>query len=288
VYSETIGTGGVDTATVGVFASGRRSLFKEAWTELVETVRYRPLIRALVSTSLRTENVGTVFGYLWWLLDPLLLAGVYIIVIDVILRRGGPDFGVFVLTSVISWKYFAGGVRNAIGVTLGKERQMRQVRFPRVILPMSSILTETVRFAFGLVVVIAVASGYYGIYPHRTLPLVLAVAAVQGVFALGVAFFLSSLNVFFRDVQHAVAYFFQAWFFLSPGLYTISTVPAQYRDIYELNPFATILPAYHAILLEHRFPDLTALGIVAALAVALLAAGFLFFVRLAGSFAKVN
>jgi ABC-2 type transport system permease protein len=213
--------------------------------------------------------------------------GVYYVLVKVIFRSGFKDFEVFLFTSVVVWKFFAAGVGKAIIITVTKERQMRHVRFPNVVFPIAAVFTEGVRFVVALIVLVCAAVGF-GIVPEPTLPLILIVAAVQAVLTLGFAVFLSAVNIFFRDVQHITAYVFQAWFFLSPALYPISAVPSDYRQLYELNPFATLLPAYHGILLEGRLPDFTALGAVGLAAMVFLGAGYAFFVRVEPAFAKVS
>ena len=94
--------------------------------------------------------------------------------------------------------------------------------------------------------------------------------------------------MFFRDVGHVTTYVFQAWFFLSPGLYRVEAIPEEYRELYELNPFATILPAYHTILLDQTAPPWIGLAKVTVLSLGLLVIGYLFFVRTAPAFAKVR
>jgi ABC-type polysaccharide/polyol phosphate export permease len=271
----------------GTAFSARNSLFRDAWREAVETYRFRPLIRALVSTSLRTENIGTLLGYLWWLIDPLLLVLSFYLLVGIAFRQGGTDVALFISISVVAWKFFAAGTRNALVSTAAKERQMRHVRFPRVVFPISSLIAESVRFAFGLVVlIVAIAIVETGI--DITLPFVLVIILIQFIFALGVAFFLAALNIFFRDVQHLTLHAFQAWFIVSPGLYEASVIPERYQSIYELNPFATILPAYHSLLLDHAISNPVGLAKVGAASVFMLLFGYLFFVRLEPSFAKVS
>jgi len=254
----------------------RAPLLRQGWQELVEISRFRPLVHHLVSSSLRTENAGTVFGFLWWLLDPLLLMVVYVFLIDVILRRGTPDYPVFVLTAVIAWTFFAGATRTSIGQTLAKERLMRQVSFPKAVIPLAATTAEACHFVFGLAVLTVFAIPF-GIVPHPVLPFVLVVAAVQLVLTLGVAYLLSALNVFFRDTQHLAVYFFRLWFYLSPALYALADVPPRFRDVYALNPFTTLFTSYRAVLIEHTLPDLSALALVAAGSVLVLVVGYLFF-----------
>jgi lipopolysaccharide transport system permease protein len=188
---------------------------------------------------------------------------------------------------VVVWKFFAAGTRNALVVTASKERHMRHVRFPRTVFPISSMIAEGFRFAFGLVVLL-VALVVVGEGLDWTLPLLGAVVAVQFVFTLGVAFALAALNVFFRDVQHITLHAFQAWFFISPGLYTVDAIPDKYRGLYDLNPFAHILPAYHSLLLNNEFANPVGLAKVGAASLLILLVGYLLFVRLEPSFAKVS
>jgi lipopolysaccharide transport system permease protein len=211
----------------------------------------------------------------------------YYLLVAVAFRQGGTDVALFLSISVVVWKFFTAGTRNALVITAAKERQMRHVRFPRAVLPLSSLLAETVRFAFALVILIAVI-GLLGPGLDITLPLILPIVAIQLLFALGTAFLLGALNVFFRDVQHITFHAFQAWFFLSPGLYTIDAIPQEYRRVYDINPFAHILPAYHSLLLNHELANPIGLVKVAGVSVATLVLGYLVFVRLQPAFAKVT
>ncbi|MGZ4387314.1 MAG: ABC transporter permease [Gaiellaceae bacterium] len=265
-----------------------RTLLTDARQELRSLHRYRELLSYMTSTALSTTYSGTFLGYVWWLLDPLMLMVVYVVFVGTILGRGGGgNFGLFVFNSVLVWKFFSSGVRNAIGLTLSKSGLMRQVAFPHSVLPLSSVLAETVHFAVGLAILVAIAVPF-GIYPQPALPLVLAVVAIQLMLTLGFAFLLSALNVIFRDVHTLIGHLFQFWFFLSPALYNLSFVPERYRRVYMLNPFATLLPAYHDLLLEHRLPDFGGLAIVAVFSLAMVVGGFLAFVRLQPAFAKVQ
>ena len=265
----------------------RRSILGAAGDELRAVARYRRLVHMLISSSLRTENVSTVFGYLWWLLDPLFMMGAYVLLIDVIFRSGVRDFPLYVLMSITAWKYFAAGARDAMALTLSKERQMRQVTFPKLVLPLAAVLAESIRFAVALTIVLCIAVGF-GHLPHWTFVALPLVGAVQFVFTLAVAIFLSALYMFFRDTQHVMTYLFQAWFFLSPALYAVSAVPHALEPVMRINPFGTILPAYHGIVLHHAAPDFAALGGVVAASTVLLAGAILFFVWVEPAFVKVH
>jgi lipopolysaccharide transport system permease protein len=275
-------------ATRSVRLYERHGLFREAWRDLRALTRYRELLRHLVRSAMARESTGTFFGIVWWLLDPLLLGLVFIFFVDVILGGGGMEnYALFVLMGVVVWKHFQSGVQNGITSTLVRQQLMRQVAFPKAVIPIAAGLAETFHFFIGLGVVILVAIPF-GVYPNMLYLLFPVLVAIQLALMLGVSFALSALNIFFRDVQNMAAYALRLGFFISPTLYAVPRIPEQYRDLYELNPFATILPAFHSILLQGKLHNAEQLAIVGGFSVVVLAVGYLVFVRLGRSFTKVD
>ena len=274
------------TVPLDLLAPPKRSLLREAWGEVRAIARRRHLLRLLVSSSLRTEHSNTVFGFFWWVLDPLLQMMVYVIFIGILLNRAGPDYPVFVLTAIISWELLVKATQGSAAATLRKERAMREVAFPKTILPLSEVISAGAHFmfAFGVLLIVAVP---FGIYPSAYALLVVPIALVQLALTAGIAFFISALNVFFRDTTKIVTYVFRMGFFLSPVLYPASIVPDRFRPIYDLNPFVTLFDAYRKIVMEHSMPEWSSLGIVAGGSIVALVLGYLFFVRLQTSFAKL-
>lgn len=272
-------------ARLDVPVESRRSVLREARDELRDVVRYRSLVGFLVSSSLRAEGSNTVLGVAWWVIDPMLLAAIYVVVVGGILGRGGEDFPIFILTALIAWLLFTKGARGAATTTMRKQRSMRQVAFPKSIVPLSRVLIEAVHFAFAFLVVLLAALPF-GIYPSALALLVVPIALVQLAFTLGVAYFLSAINIFVRDATKVTKYLFRVWFYLSPAIYPVSSVPERFRDVYELNPFAVLFPAYRAIVMDHTLPDFGALAILAGSSLVMLVLGYLFFVRLQPWFAK--
>lgn len=269
-----------------LLAPPKRSLLRDTWAELRAVARYRHLLRFLVSSSLRTENSNTVFGLFWWVLDPLLQMAVYVVFIGVILGRGGEDYPVFILTAIISWELLVKATRGSTAATVGKERAMRQVAFPKTVVPLAEVIGASVHFifAFGVLLVVAIP---FGIYPSPYALLIVPVVAVQLILITGLSYFLSALNVFFRDTTKIISYVFRMGFYLSPALYPASIVPDRYQDLYNLNPFVTLFDAYRAIVMYQSAPDWSALGIVAGVSTVGLVLGYLFFVRLQNSFSKL-
>lgn len=269
----------------GAAASGRP--WDGLLTELRSVVRYRELVRHLVRAALAKESTGRVFGALWWLIDPLVLVAVYVFFVDVILQSGGDDFALFVLVGALVWKHLSSGVITSMTTTLAREQAMRQVAFPRAVLPLSAVLAETIHLALGLLVYVAAAI-VFGVVVGPAFLFVLPLVAIQVVLVLGLSLALASLNVLYRDVQNLTSYVLRVGFFLSPALYAIDQIPESVRPVYLLNPFATLIPAFRDVMLYDRQPDWSAVGLVGLGSAVTLVAGFVVFTRLERWFAKVS
>jgi len=233
----------------GAAASGRP--WNGLLTELRSVVRYRELVRHLVRAALAKESTGRVFGALWWLIDPLVLVAVYVFFVDVILQSGGDDFALFVLVGALVWKHLSSGVITSMTTTLAREQAMRQVAFPRAVLPLSAVLAETIHLALGLLVYVAAAI-VFGVVVGPAFLFVLPLVAIEVVLVLGLSLALAALNVLYRDVQNLTSYVLRVGFFLSPALYAIDQIPESVRPVYLLNPFATLIPAFRDVMLYDR------------------------------------
>jgi ABC-type polysaccharide/polyol phosphate export permease len=263
------------------------SLVREAASEAAAIIRYRELVRHLVRGALAKESTGRVFGALWWLVDPIVLVGVYVFFVDVILKSGGENYALFVAVGVLVWKHLSSGVLASMSSTLTREQAMRQVAFPRGVLPLAAIIAETTHLLIGFGVYVAIAAVIFGIYATPVFLLVVPLVAIHVVLVLGLSFALSALNILYRDVQNLTNYALRIGFFLSPTLYAVTLIPEWIRPVYYLNPFATLIPAFRDVMLYHQHPDWLAVGQVGAVALVFLLLGFVTFTRLQRSFAKV-
>jgi ABC-type polysaccharide/polyol phosphate export permease len=261
----------------------------------------RRLIRYLVQADVKKKGSDTILGNVWWILDPLLQMLVYVILVSVIFSRGGPDYALFVFSAILPWKWFVSSVNDAIGSVRSQERLIKQLQFPKIVLPVSSTLAGVVGFAFGL---IPLAALLVLLFPHRIsayLLLVPVIAAVQLTFTLGVALLVSTANVFVRDVTNIARHALRLWFYLSPGLYSLSLVtesnigqeyPALVT-LLRLNPFAVFFEAYRSVIYgtadggPATAPNWLALGLLLLFSVVLVIVGTAVFKRLEPTFAKV-
>jgi lipopolysaccharide transport system permease protein len=267
---------------VGTFASveelpRQQCAGKGIRAELRALYRYRNLIRYLSSTELRGQNAGTVFGFLWWLLDPLLLTCVYFLLVIVFFKRNIPAYPVFIGTTLISWTFFTKGVRNSLTETLSAATALRAVAFPRSAVPLSVVVSEFAHFVFGMLVIVAMAMIGYGINPAPIDLSVVLIAIPQIMLSLGLAFLLIPVFFAFRDLERILTYVFRMWYYASPGLYTVAMIPDHLRAYYKFNPFSVLFPAYRSVLLHHQWPPFTSLAAVTGFSFALMFVGFIVF-----------
>jgi ABC-type polysaccharide/polyol phosphate export permease len=271
---------------------GPLGLLREAATE---TLARRRLIRYLVQADLRKRGADTLLGNVWWVIDPLLQMAVYVVLVSVVFDRGLPDYALFVFAAILPWKWFQTSVTDAVTSVSGADRLIKQVQFPKLVLPISSVVAGVASFSFGM---IPLAGLMLIMYPYRieaTLLLIPLIAVVQFVFSLAVTILVAGLNVFFRDIGNLARHLLRLWFYLSPGLYSIDMlrgaggdrVPAWIVDVLLLNPFAILFTSYRNVIYEGIPPDWTALGALLAVSFLLVAGSTLIFKRLEPTFAKV-
>jgi ABC-type polysaccharide/polyol phosphate export permease len=259
------------------------------------------LVRYLVQADIRKRGADTLLGNIWWVLDPLLQMLVYLVLVTIISRRPLIDYPLFIFAAILPWKWFTASIQDSTSSVVSSGSLIKQIAFPKLVLPVSSVVAGVVGFAFGLIPL----SGLILFYPDRITPyllLVPVIASVQLVFTMGMALFVSAGNVFFRDLGNVSRHVLRLWWFLSPGLYSLAMLDeiAVFRDhpvlktILALNPFAVLFEAYRSVIYGSSdpqagpmMPNWTSLAILLAASLVLVAFGIYVFKRLEPNFAKV-
>lgn len=252
----------------------------------------RELVLELVKRELGRTSANTILGNVWWVLDPLIQLGIYVLLVAILFDRAVPDYALFVFAALLPWKWFASSVMASLSSVVGRERIIRQVPFPKIVLPVSSILAHTTHLAFGFAVLVV---AMVVVYPHRLTAAVLwvpVVAAVQLILTLAVGVMLSAINVFYRDLTNLMRHALRLGLYLSPVLYSVTLVEERVRSdllvmVYRLNPFVTLLESYRAAIYGGTMPPLLQLYVVFVASTFVLLAAVVLFRRTEPSFAKV-
>jgi ABC-2 type transport system permease protein len=236
--------------------------------------RFVELTLMLARTEFKLRYFGSVLGYVWSLMRPLLFFGVLYLFFTKIVKvgKGVPHYGVYLLTGIVLWNYLSEATGNSVTCLLQREALLRKIRFPRMVIPLSVSLTATFNLGmnFIAVIVFALASG---ITPSiRWLEMIPIVGAFI-VLATGIAMLLSALYVRYRDVQPIWEVLLQVWFYGSPVMYVASRYgqfASGFEHIALANPTAMLLTQMgHAFIDPAKFPAAASVGGAAAVAVAI-------------------
>ena len=271
---------------------------------IADILSRRRLIRYLVQADMKKRGSDTLLGNVWWVLDPLLQMAVYVILVSVIARRPAPDYPLFIFAALLPWKWYASVVNDATTAVVNKDKLIRQIAFPKLVLPVSAASAGVVGFVWGLIPLGLLMLFYL----DRVQPVMLVwlpvIAVVQYVFSLASAVLVSAANVFFRDLGNAIGHGLRLWWFLSPGLYSLEAVRqtefVQQNPIIgtlaSLNPFAVLFEAYRAVIYGHPSgslsegphpPDLVSLLVLFGASLLFLGIAVILFKRVEPEFAKV-
>jgi len=253
---------------------------------LGEVWAYRELLYFLVWRDVKIRYKQTAIGVLWVILQPLLTMLVFTLFFGKLakLPSQGLPYPVFYFAAVVPWMYFSAALLASTNVVVENQRLITKVYFPRLILPISAVLSGLVDFAIGFVALVIFTLAY-GLRPGMVallLPLLLLLAVVT---ALGVGLWLSALNALYRDVKYVMPFLVQFWMLASPVAYPSSLVPEKWRWAYGLNPMAGVIDGFRWALTGHGQPPGPVMAVSAAAVVAVLLGGVIFFNRMEGDVA---
>lgn len=223
-----------------------------------EVFKYREFLKNSILKDLRTRYKGSIFGFLWTFLNPLLMLVVYSVLFSIIVRMPVDNYPIFLFSTLLAWNYFQSTIQSSSSIIVGSSNLIKKIYFPHEILPLSVVFSGLVNFIFGLFILVPALSlfGYYPNMQYIWLPLILF---VQVILTIGLSFLVSSLTVFFRDLEHMLTIFLSALFYITPVLFPITMVPEEYRWIFDWNPMVFLMSAYRDIFYYNQQPDFSAL-----------------------------
>ena len=256
-----------------------RLQFRETW-------EYRELLYFFVWRDVKVRYKQTLIGILWVVLQPLVSMGVFTLFFGRLakLPSDGLPYPLFYFAALAPWTYFSTALASATNVVVENQRIITRVYFPRLILPLSSVLSGLVDFAISFALLVLMVVGY-GMRPGVAvlwLPFLLLLALST---ALAVGLWLAALNALYRDVRYVIPFVMQFWLLASPVAYPSSVVPQRWQWLYGLNPMAGVIEGFRWSLTGHgQAPGGLLLASTAAVAL-LLAGGAMFFQRMEGTIA---
>jgi len=248
-------------------------------------VRYRSLISELVKGEVKLRYRGTWLGFLWSMLNPLIMTAVYTLVFSFYFRLGIPNYPVFLLCGLLPWIWFSEAIISGTNCLVDRPGFLRDAIFPSEVLPITLIATAMMNYVFSLPVLLIILLVFKVTLGWSLLALPV-IMAVQFSLTLGIVFFLGTYNVFFRDLRYIVQHILLAGFFLTPIMYDISIIPARFQLIYKLNPLMHIIEGYRQIFFRTDWPYWDNLGYVFVLGIVLVILGSRVFEAQKESFAE--
>ncbi len=252
-----------------------------------EVYRYRGLVSALVTRHLAARYRGSVLGFLWSFLNPLCLMLVYTLVFRYYVRFDSVDnYTIFLFCGLLPWIWLSSGLIEGTSSIVASGSLITKSLFPAHLLPIVSVLTAMVHFVLSLPLLF-VFMLLAGLEFHVTLLLLPIVVAVQFFLLCGLCLALSSLNVYFRDVQHVVANVLNLLFFLCPIIYPLTSVPDRFQFTMIYNPFAVLTTMYQQVVLEGVFPSFFGIVFVLLFSLLVLYLGVAIFDRHREGFAEM-
>jgi lipopolysaccharide transport system permease protein len=253
---------------------------------LVGTLAYGELLRHMVVRNLKLKYRGSVFGFVWSLVNPLLMIVVYSAAFSVILRVRTPGFVFFLLLGVLAWTFFANSASMSTGAIVDGGGLVKSAVFPRAIMPASVVLFNLAQYLLNVVVFLPLMLVAYRVMPVGPMALFPVFLALQVVFTIGVALVLAAATVFFRDVRHILEIALSVMFWTTPIVYSLRDLPDRARTLVLMSPLSPFVAAYQQIFYERHWPDPAVWMFAALYAVAALACGLRLFVSLEDRFAE--
>jgi lipopolysaccharide transport system permease protein len=249
---------------------------------------YRELLYFLTWRDIKVRYKQTVLGAAWAIIQPFLTMVVFSLFFGKLAKvpSDGIPYPIFAYAALVPWTFFANGLSQSSSSMVENANLVKKVYFPRMVVPISSVISGVVDFVLAFLVLLAMMC-FYGVFPTKNvicLPLLLVMAFVT---ALGVGLWLSALNVQFRDVRYTVPFLTQFWLFATPIAYPSSLLAEPWRTIYGINPMVGVVEGFRWALLGTETAPGLIIIVSALVALALLVGGAFYFRRMEKTFADV-
>lgn len=254
------------------------SIFRELYD-------YREMIYMLVRREIRGRYKGSVLGFFWTFLNPLLQFVVYAVVFSVLLRSDIEKFYAYLFIAFIPWFFNSTTILQGATCIHAQSSMVQKIYFPRMVLPIATVLTGFVNMLLSEIVVFVVLcfSGLVPTYHVIALPVVML---TQLMLVMGIVLITSALTVYFRDLAHILDIIIMVWFYITPIVYPIDILPESLRAVIHFNPMTGVIHCYRQILYYRCWPDFSTMMIAAVTGLLSIGIGLVVFQHLQKGFAE--
>ena len=246
---------------------------------------YREMLKTSIKKDIGGKYKNSFLGVLWSFVNPLLQIIVYAIIFPLIMKNDIPNYVVFMVCGLIPWNYFSSVINRSSFTMIENGNIIKKVYFPREILPISVVTSETVTFLISSILILLFTFGY-GLEITINIIFYPLVLLVQYIMLLGISLIVSSVTVYFRDLQHFIGVLLQLFFYATPIVYAVDVIPVNFQWILKFNPMTYIIEGYRDIFWGQTSPDISTLLIVLAIGIVLCIVGYLIFNKLQKRFAE--
>ena len=244
---------------------------------------YRELIWALAMKELRVRYKRSVLGFVWALLNPLLMMIVLTLVFGTIMRFSIDHYAIFLLSMLLPWTFFTQALTYSVESVVGNADLLKKVHIAKVVFPVAAVVSNIVNFLLSLIplalLVLVLRFPLHWTWIYLPVPML-----GLFLFTLGTSLFLAAINVFFRDISHIIQIILSAWFYFSPIIYSLDFIPAKHRWLFKLNPMLYVLNGFRLSIYYGLLPQLTSVAMSLACGVAAVLIGYSVFRRYQESF----
>lgn len=254
--------------------------------QIRELYDYRQMIFSLVKKDLRGRYKGSVLGFMWTFVNPLLQLCVYTIVFSMILKSDIDKYYLHLFVALIPWIFFQSALTTGASSVIAQKDLVKKIYFPREVLPIAYVTSSFVNMLFCFIVIFVVVA-FSGVgFNFKALLCLPVIMIVEYILALGIAMLTSAVTVYFRDLEHILGIVSMAWMYMTPVMYTIDFVPEKYRSLFMLNPMTPVIQSYREILYYARVPQLSNLLLAFVLGITVMIIGCFTFSKLKRRFAE--
>lgn len=253
---------------------------------LKELYEYRQMIVSLVRKDLRGRYKGSVLGFMWTFINPLLQLLVYTLVFSVIMKNGIEKYYIYLFVGLVPWIFFSTSVTSGASSIMLNKDMVKKIYFPREVMPIACVTSNFVNMLYSFIVIfIVLIVSRVGVNPVALICLI-PVMLVEYILCLGFAMLAAGFTVYFRDLEYILGIVTMAWMYVTPVLYEVEMVPENLRSLLYINPMTPIILAYRDILYYKQVPELGTLLQALLVGILSLVVGYIIFRKLQRGFAE--